>query len=81
MDDEDVPADYDEAEKWLKKAAEQGLMMAQFTLGNVYYGNYGDGFEKDIEQSFFYFSLAAEQGFAPAQFYLGFMYQDEFVEP
>lgn len=44
--------------EWLKKAAEQNMAYAQFTLGECY--EKGDG--TDMEKAEYYYKLAAENG-------------------
>ena len=53
-------------------AAEQGLVDAQFMLGNIY--GAGSGVPQDAAEAARWFRLAAEQGHADAQFYLGSRY-------
>ena len=54
----------------LQLEAEQGVAIAQFNLGVMYYL----GFPKDVGQAALWFRKAAEQGVAGAQFNLGVMY-------
>ena len=56
----------------LKKAAEQGDVEAQISLGIMY--TKGKGVPVDIAQTVYWFRKAAEQGDAKAQFSLGVMY-------
>ena len=55
-----VPQNYAEAEKWYRKAAEQGDVDARCILGLAYY--LGEWVRKDLVQSYFWFSLAASRG-------------------
>jgi hypothetical protein len=59
--------------EWYNKAAEQGYVLAQNNLGDMYYR--GIGVEKDDGLSFKWTRLAAEQGDVKAQFNLGLMYE------
>ena len=63
---------YTEAVYWYRKAAEQGYVDAQFSLGGMY--DNGKGVEQDDEQAVYWYRKAAEQGHAKAQNDLGFMY-------
>lgn len=58
---------------WLRKAAEQGHIKAQISLGEMY--EYGQGVEEDHQQAISWYTMAAEQGDADAQFHLGRLYQ------
>jgi TPR repeat protein len=72
-----VPNDFkDENEKfkWLQKAAEQGNVNAQNSLG-VCYDN-GEGAEQDHKKAFEWYKKAAEQGLADAQNSLGACYDN-----
>ena len=51
---------YPEAAKWFRKAAELGVRDSQYNLAILYAR--GLGVEKDLGQSFLWFSLAAQQG-------------------
>ena len=72
-----IPKDNEEAEKWFKKAAEQGSLEAQLILGQRYYK--GVDFEKDMEKGFAIISKLSTQGFAQAQFELGLIYNDRYT--
>ena len=61
-----------EATKWIGKAADQGLALAQNTLGERY--NNGNGVSQDRGEALKWFRKAAEQGDAEAQNNLGAMY-------
>ena len=67
-----VPQDYAEAVKWYRKAAEQGLQIAQTNLG-VMYGQ-GHGVPQDYAEAVKWYRKAAEQGNALGQHVLGVMY-------
>ena len=66
--------DYNEAVKWYRKAAEQGLASAQFKLG-VHYAK-GRGVPQDYLEAAKWYRKAAEQGDAAAQNNLGILYDD-----
>ena len=68
-----MPKDGIEAARWYRLAAEQGLALAQHSLG-VMYANGASryGHAEGVR----WFWLAAEQGLADAQYNLGFMYAD-----
>ena len=72
LDDDDAFRNYDEAVKWYEKAAWQGHVMAQYTLGNMYAK--GEGVKKDLATAARWFTSAANQGNADAQYALGVMY-------
>lgn len=65
---EGAAKDDKQADIWIRKAAEQGYVDAQSTLGSIYYNR------SDNRQAAFWFRKAAEQGYADAQFKLGIMY-------
>ena len=67
-----VAKDEAEAVKWFRKAAEQNVAAAQFSLG-VCYAN-GRGVTKDDAEAVKWFRKAAEQNFADAQYNLGVCY-------
>lgn len=58
--------DYDTAFREFSAAAEEGLMLAQYNLGILYFT--GRGVEADAEQAFRWTLAAAEQGHTAAQF-------------
>ena len=72
--EDDVEPDDDEAFRWYRKAAEQGLAGAQTSLGDMYAN--GEGVEQDDAEAVRWFRKATEQGDAYGQFSLGFMYQE-----
>ncbi len=57
---------------WYRRAADQGLAMAQFLLGTRYAR--GLGVEQDHDQAFHWYRLAADQKLPKAQLLLGTMY-------
>ncbi len=58
--------DYDTAFREFSAAAEEGLMLAQYNLGILYFT--GRGVEADTKQAFRWTLAAAEQGHTAAQF-------------
>jgi TPR repeat protein len=66
------PADYTEAVKWYRQAAEQGVAVAQNNLGVMYQRSYG--VQQDYAEAVKWYRQAAEQGYAMAQSNLAFMY-------
>jgi len=67
-----IQQDLGQAAWWYRKAAEQGLAVAQFSLGAMYFN--GEGVPHDDEQAVAWFRKAADQGHAFAQLNLGRMY-------
>ena len=67
-----VAKDPVEAAKWVRKAAEQNLANAQYSLGLCYYK--GEGVTKDQAEAVKWYRKAAEQNYAKAQHNLGFCY-------
>lgn len=67
-----VTKDYDQALKWLRKAAENNVAKAQSSLGSMYYR--GNGVTKSYAKALKWFRRAAERGFADAQYNLAYMY-------
>ena len=72
LEGDGVQQSYEEAVKWFRKAAEQGLAAAQYTLGLRYLN--GQGVTLSHEEAVKWFRKSAEQGFAAAQHNLGVMY-------
>ncbi|MDO8370187.1 MAG: GIY-YIG nuclease family protein [Candidatus Nitrotoga sp.] len=64
-----VTQNYQEAVKWFRLAAEQGLAKAQFNLGVMY--ELGQGVTQNYQEAVKWFHLAAQQGNAMAQNSLG----------
>jgi TPR repeat protein len=60
-----VPANFEEAAKWYRKAAEQGEADAQFALGRCY--EEGKGVLADYEEAMKWYRKAADQGHADAE--------------
>ena len=69
-----VPQDSTEAASWYRRAAEQGLTVAQYNLGSCYLR--GSGVTQDDQKARQWYASAADQGFAHAQFELGLMYEE-----
>ena len=67
-----VDKDYEEAARYLKKAAELGDANMQHLLSICYFE--GQGVEKDLEVAVMWSSKAAAKGIAPAQHNLGIAY-------
>ncbi|MBF0462423.1 MAG: sel1 repeat family protein [Magnetococcales bacterium] len=67
---------YEEAAKWYRKAAEQGLPEAQNALGAVCL--LGIGVPQDPQEAMKWFHAAAEQWYAPAQVSLDYVNEDKF---
>ena len=67
-----VAKDEAEAVKWFRKAAEQNVADAQFSLGVCY--AIGQGVTKDDAEAVKWFRKAAEQNLADAQYNLGVCY-------
>ena len=59
---------------WLEKAAAQGLIRSQYSLGKMF--SYGFGVPKDLNRAFGWIEKAARKGFDKAQYNLGKMYRD-----
>ena len=66
--------DYDTAFKEFTIAAEEGLSLAQYNLGILYFT--GQGVEQNFNEAFEWTKRAAEQGHLNAQFNLGSLYLD-----
>ena len=67
-----LAGDYDTAFREFTIAAEEGLDLAQYNLGILYFT--GQGAEQDYEQAFRWTEAAALQGHAGAQLNLGSLY-------
>jgi TPR repeat protein len=74
-----VPQDYSEAVKWYRKAAEQGDVIAQYNLGDMYCT--GEGVPQNDAEAVKWYRKAAEQGDAAAQHKLGRMYVTGVLAP
>ena len=66
--------DFDTAFREFTSAAEDGLSLAQYNLGILYFT--GQGVSKNLEEAFKWTKAAAEQGHLNAQFNLGSLYLD-----
>jgi TPR repeat protein len=69
-----IPQDFRYAAYWYTKAAEQGHVFAQYSLGNLYRYSYNAEFCRDYDQAVYWYKKAAEQGNLDAQYGLGYMY-------
>jgi TPR repeat protein len=68
------PADREKSIYWYKKAAEQGELLAQIELGNIYIHNRGGGTNPN-EEAFKWLQMAADQGDPDSQYYIGSFYE------
>lgn len=68
------PRNAAKAVEWFHKAAEQGNVSAQYTLGEMYQN--GEGVSRDYSKAFAWFLRAAEQGHVQAYKQLSRMYHD-----
>jgi len=68
-----VPADYEQAARYYKLAADQGQRDGEFGLAVRYVT--GQGLPKDEREALRWFTAAANQGHADAQYDLGTMYE------
>ena len=50
---------------WYEKAANQGVDISQYELGNLYYE--GEGVEKDLQKAMYWYKKAAKQGLHEAK--------------
>ena len=66
--------DYATALREWTPLAEQGLVEAQYNLGQMYAK--GEGVPQDYKEAVKWYRRAAEQGYASAQFNLGWMYRN-----
>jgi chemotaxis protein histidine kinase CheA len=67
-------ADYAEAARWYRKAADQGDPGAQMRLGNLYYTGY-PGAARDYAEAMRWYRKAADQGDASAEYGVGDLYE------
>ena len=68
-----VPQNYPEAMKWYLKAARQGNVFAQNSVGHLYLDC--KGVEQDFSTAKEWFFRAADQGYPAAQCNLGLSYR------
>ena len=73
---EGVTQNPEEAVRWCKLAAEQGLPIAQNKLGDLYSNVVTIGVAHDDKEAVRWYRLAVEQGYADAQFNLGYMFEN-----
>jgi hypothetical protein len=64
-----IPQDYEQAARWLRRAADQGLLTAQVRLGNLF--EWGHGVPEDPLTAAAWYQRAADAGLAVAHFALG----------
>ena len=74
---EQVKQDRVEAERWLRKAAEQGLRDAQMSLGMVYFNGWAP-MRRDFKEAAKWYYLAAMQGEPNSPSLLAMMYDTGF---
>ena len=70
----DVASNYTTAVKWLRKAADQGVLDSQEMLGHAY--EFGLGVQNDYVEAANWYRRAAEQGDMVAQMSLAIFYQN-----
>lgn len=68
----DREEDYEEAVRWYRMAAEQGMSEAQNNLGVMYKD--GQGVKQDFQEAAHWFLLAAQQDNTLAQLNIGWLY-------
>lgn len=73
LDGDGVLQDYDEALRYLTRAASAGDALAQNSLGYMY--GMGKGVERDYYKAVKWYKEAAMQGYATAQYNMGVMYE------
>jgi len=67
-----------EAERWYRLAAEEGHVLAQFSLGNIYeLGRPSEGIPENEPQAARWYRVAADNGHAYSQELLGRLYETE----
>jgi len=71
-----VESDIVAAVAWCTRAAEQGLVNAQFYLGYFYKQGHGSALEANGATALHWFRQAAAQGHKPAQYYIGEFYEN-----
>lgn len=73
-----VPRNSALAIKWYEKAADQGEMWAQHSLGQIYHDGrwHSGGLERNYTKALKWYRLAAEQGSRLSQQYIGNMYKN-----
>ena len=73
--DQGTASNYDEAEKWYRKAAEQGIVLAQTNLALLYEDHYGR-----YDEALKWYHVAAAQGDGFSQFKLGHLYETQYKD-
>jgi hypothetical protein len=66
-----IEQDYAQAQYWYMKAADQGMVKAQYNLANMFLA--GRGMKVDHGEALRRFRLAAAKGYPPAQYNLAYM--------
>lgn len=74
IDSDDQDADYQQAVRYYRLAAEKGHAQAQFCLGQCY--EYGIGLSGNHPAAIKWYELAARQQIAEAQYRLGYLYRN-----
>jgi uncharacterized protein len=67
--------DKKEAERWYRKAAQQGNMLAEYELAETFFD--GDGLPTNYPEAKKWYLKAAVQGHGPSQLRLGFLYAEK----
>ncbi|TAL27099.1 MAG: sel1 repeat family protein [Alphaproteobacteria bacterium] len=67
--------DKKEAERWYRKAAQRGDMLAEYELAETFFA--GDGFPTDYPEAKKWYLKAAAQGHGRSQLRLGFLYAEK----
>lgn len=70
-----IKADKKEAERWYRRAAEQGHLLAEYELAETFFA--GDGFATDYPEAKKWYLKAAAQGHGPSQLRLGFLHAEK----
>ena len=74
-----ITQNFAEGLKWLRLAANQGYVLAQYKLGGIYHR--GEGVPQDYFEAMNWYRLAADQNNADAQYDLGLIYAEGVVVP
>jgi TPR repeat protein len=69
-----VGKDEDEALKWYRKAAEQGVAIAQALMGGFYLNGRAWVLNRDLNEAVKWYRKAADQGFPDAEYEMGLFY-------
>jgi hypothetical protein len=71
-----APLDFVEADRWCRKAADDGYAQAQAKIGYLYFR--GERVPQDFAQAANWYRKSADQGDSNAQYALGYMYYNGF---